>query len=368
MPAQYRVAVIGSTGRGDYGHAIDTCWLDHPQAEIIAVADDNPEGLKKAAERLKVKTTYSDYKEMLAKEKPQIVAVCPRWLDQHRDIALACAGAGSHVLMEKPFARTLEEADQIVEAFERKHLKLALAHQARYSPTVEMAKKLIDQGEIGTVLELRGRGKEDARGGCEDLWVLGCHVFDMMRFLVGDPTHCFGRMLQGGNPVTRKDIRPGNEGLGPMGGDRVDAMLQFPKGICGYFSSQQRADGKPSRFGLMVYGSKGVIEIENGFMKSVKLLPDSSWSPGRSKQAWVPVSSQGISKPETAKPDPYNGNTLIVNNLIESIEQDKQPTESMYDGRWTIEMIMGLFESHRLGSSVELPLKNRKQHPLEQLA
>lgn len=56
---------------------MDTCF-DHPQAEIIAVADDNPEGLKKAAERLKVKTTYSDYKEMLAKEKPQIVAVCPR--------------------------------------------------------------------------------------------------------------------------------------------------------------------------------------------------------------------------------------------------------------------------------------------------
>lgn len=368
MANQYRVGVIGSTGRGDYGHAIDQCWLENPRAEIVAVADDNPEGLQKGGERLKTKKTYADYKEMLKQEKPQIVAIAPRWLDQHRDIALACAEAGCHVMMEKPFARTLGEADQIVEAYERKHLKLALAHQTRYSPSVAMAKKLIEGGEIGAVLELRGRGKEDARGGTEDMWVLGSHIFDLMRFLVGDPTHCYGRMLQEGKPLTRKDVRPGNEGLGPMGGDRVDAMLQFSQGVCGYFSSQRRANGAPSRFGLMVYGSKGIIEIETGFIKSVKLLQDPSWSPGRSKKNWVPVSSQGIGKPETLKPDPYNGNLTIVENLLDAIEKDTQPTESMYDGRWTIEMIMGVFESHRLGSHVELPLKNRTEHPLEQLA
>lgn len=367
MAAKYRVAVIGSTGRGDYGHAIDLCWMDNPRAEIVAVADDNPDGLKKAGERLKIQSTYADYREMLKKEKPQIVAIAPRWLDQHRDIALACAEAGCHALMEKPFARTLEEADQIVEAFERKHLKIAIAHQTRYSPTIAMAKKLIEAGEIGTVLELRGRGKEDARGGGEDLWVLGCHVLDLMRFLVGDPTQCFARMLNGEKPLTRQDIRPGNEGLGPLGGDRVDAMLQFPQGICGYISSQRRAGGSPARFGLMVYGSKGILELEPGFIKSVKLLQDSSWSPGRSKKNWVPVSSNGIGKPETLKPDPYNGNLTIVENLLDSIEKDTQPIESMYDGRWTIEMIMGIFESHRLGTPVELPLKNRSKHPLEQL-
>lgn len=368
MAAKYRVAIIGSTGRGDYGHLIDTCWLGQAQAEIVAVADDNPEGLKQAAERLKVKATYADYREMLAKEKPQIVSIAPRWLDQHRDIALACAEHGCHVFMEKPFVRTLEEADQVVEAFERKHLKLALAHQTRYSPTVAMAKQLIDNGELGTILEMRGRGKEDARGGGEDLWVLGCHVFDLMRLLAGDPSHCYGRLLTGDKPLVRADVRPGNEGIGPLGGDRVDAMFQFPKGICGYFSTQRRADGKPSRFGLTVYGTKGVLEIETGFIKSVKFLPDSSWSPGRSKVAWAPVSSQGISKPETAKADPYNGNTLILDDLLVAIEKDRQPHESMYDGRWTIEMIMGIFESHRTGGAVELPLKTRQKHPLAELA
>src|SRR5690606_5954096 len=124
---------------------------------------------------------------MLDEAKPDIVAVCPRWIDEHRDMAVAAAERGMHMYLEKPFCRTLAEADEIVAACEKHDVKLALAHQTRYSPKLHIIRDIIDDGRIGDVLELRGRGKEDHRGGGEDLWVLGSHVFNLMHHLGGDP-------------------------------------------------------------------------------------------------------------------------------------------------------------------------------------
>lgn len=85
----YRVAVIGHTGKGNWGHGVDTVWLKVPQTEIVAVADPDEKGLAAAAARLKTTKTFADYRAMLAEMKPDIVAICPRWLDQHRDMCLA---------------------------------------------------------------------------------------------------------------------------------------------------------------------------------------------------------------------------------------------------------------------------------------
>jgi len=119
MTKTYRVAVIGSTNRGNYGHAVDTAWLAVPQTKIVAVADDNKGGMAAAARRLKVNRAYLDYRKRLDETKPDIVAVCPRWIDQHRDMAIYALERGSHVYMEKPFCRTLAEADEIVAASEK---------------------------------------------------------------------------------------------------------------------------------------------------------------------------------------------------------------------------------------------------------
>ena len=80
---KYRVAVIGHTGKGNYGHGIDTVWLELDNVEIAAVSDPDEAGRTTAKKRLSVEKTYADYRMMLEKEKPDIVAVCPRWLDQH---------------------------------------------------------------------------------------------------------------------------------------------------------------------------------------------------------------------------------------------------------------------------------------------
>ncbi|HUV67378.1 MAG TPA: Gfo/Idh/MocA family oxidoreductase, partial [Sedimentisphaerales bacterium] len=178
---KYRVAVIGRTGRGDYGHGLDVVWNGIEQAQVVAVADEDDKGRAAVAKRLKAPKAYADYRQMLEKERPQIVSVAPRWLDCHREMVLACAEHGCNVFLEKPMCPTLAQADEMIAAFEKRGLKLAIAHQTRYSPTLEYVQKLIADGRFGDILELRGRGKEDRRGGGEDLMVLGTHIMDLMR-------------------------------------------------------------------------------------------------------------------------------------------------------------------------------------------
>jgi predicted dehydrogenase len=180
MAKKYCVAVIGRTGKGNYGHGLDVVWKALDNVEVVAVADEDDKGRAAAAQRLGARAAYADYREMLDKERPHIVSVADRWLDRHRDMVVACARAGASVFLEKPFARTLAEADEMVTACEMHHVKLAIAHQTRYSPRLRVVRDLIGAGRLGDVLELRARGKEDSRGGGEDLMVLGTHLMDLI--------------------------------------------------------------------------------------------------------------------------------------------------------------------------------------------
>ena len=362
MPAKYRVAIIGHTKQGDYGHGIDTVWSHFKDAcEVVAVADPDETGRADAAKRTGAAKAYADYRQMLDEARPQIVAIGPRWLGQHREMALAAAERGCHIYMEKPMCRTLAEADEMVAACEKHKVKLALAHQTRYSPRLQAVHDLVAAGHLGTVLELRGRGKEDQRGGGEDLWVLGSHILNLMYHFGGEPKWCFGRALQGGKPVTKEHVREGAEQIGPLAGDSITAVYGLASGATGYFSSRRAMGGGKGRFALQIFGSAGVVEILTGHLPSVQFLPDPAWSPGRSGAKWLPVTSAGIDKPEPLGDGGLDGgNVQAVKDLLAAIEvQDRDPECSVYEGRLTIEMISAVFESHRVGSPVTLPLKTR---------
>ncbi|MEZ5304841.1 MAG: Gfo/Idh/MocA family oxidoreductase [Verrucomicrobiales bacterium] len=366
-----KACVIGSTGKGNYGHGMDVVWQAFPQIEIAAVADDDAAGLAKASGRLGGAKPYADYRQMLAAEKPDLVSICPRWPDQHRDMLVAAAEAGVlGVYMEKPMCRSLEEADAMIAAAEKHGMKAAVAHQTRYSPVVHAAKQMVEDGKIGRVLELRGRGKDDPRGGGEDLWVLGVHVFNLMHYFGGEPTWCSALVEQGGEPVTKAHVKPGNEALGPLAGDHLAAMFRLSGGAFGYFSSARAAAPRddPSRFGITIYGSDGVIALEFGYLPRAHWLPDGSWTPGRTGKAWVPISSNGPGEPETLKIGSQlgDGNVAAVRDLLHAIADDRQPECSLYEARTTISMVSAVFESHRLGKPVGFPLENRK-NPLGML-
>jgi predicted dehydrogenase len=339
-----------------YGHSLDVLWKNVPRTQLVAVADDDPAGLAAALGKTGAPQGYADYREMLDRERLDVVCVAPRWTDRHAELVLAALEHGCHVYMEKPFCRSLEEADA----------QLAIAHQTRWSPLLAAVQREIKAGAIGKVLELRGRGKEDPkRGGGEDLWVLGCHIFDLMRAIAGDPLTCMATVLNQGHRAGPKDVAEGPEGLGPIAGDQVNATIQFADGVVGFFGSQRAAGRTDNRFGLQIYGTDGVIDLLTGHMSPCHVLQDSAWSPGRTGKGWVPLTSNGIGQPETIEDGGLPaGNVLAVNDLLDCIENPmRRPKCNVYDARWTVEMVLGVYASHRHGGPVKLPLEDRR-HPL----
>lgn len=362
--APYRAAVIGRTGKGDYGHSLDLSVVGNPKLNVVAVADEDEKGRAAAAKRLGIDKTYADYRVMLDETKPHFVVVAPRFIDNHKAMILDCVERGIHVFTEKPLVPDLVQADAIVSACERAHVKLAIAFQTRYGPTYEQVKKLITEGAIGEILELRGRGKEDHRGGGEDLMVLGPHLMDFFRGFLGDATWCFSRVTENGRPITRASAKEGPEGLGLIAGDRVDATYGFKNtAAVAHFATAKPTAGATKRFALHIYGSKGVIELPTGYITAAYLLDDPTWS-GAAGKKWVPISSNGLGQPETVKDPGLNAaNKRIVDDLIHAVETDTQPMINIYDARANLEMILACHASALAGKPVELPLMSRK-HPL----
>jgi predicted dehydrogenase len=258
---KYRAAIIGHTGAGNYGHGLDMLFSGRSNIEVVALADPDAGGRAKAASRTGAARQYADYREMLSKEKPDLVSVAPRWTLEHHAIGLAALQAGAHLFVEKPFTHTLAEADELLAVAEKARLKIAVAHQMRLSPSILFLKQQIDGGLIGDLLEIRAHGKQDHRTGGEDLLVLGVHLFDLVRFFAGDAQWCTARVLQNGRPVTLQDARPATEGIGLVLGDEIFAQFAFAKGVNATFTSRRADQQAAGHWGIELIGSKGAARI-----------------------------------------------------------------------------------------------------------
>ena len=352
------VGVIGHTGQGNYGHGEDTVWLKIPATRIVAVADADPKGLADAAKRLGGVKAYADYKAMLAEAKPDIAAICSRHIHEHRDMIVAAVAAGvKGIYIEKPFVRTLAEADEIVKLCADKGVRLAIAHRNRYHPVVDVVKQLVASGEIGELKEVRVRGKQDQRGGGLDLWVLGGHGFNLATLFTGPAISCEATILVEGRPATKADIRPGDEGVGLIVGDEIHARYETKSGIPLYFDSKKGTWTKGTSFGARLIGTKGVISLQIDEEPLAILERDGKKTP---------ITTAGIGKPEPIKDirQVNGGHHGAVRDLLAAIAEKREPLCGPEAGRETIELTLGVFASFAAdGKKVTLPLADR-QHPL----
>jgi predicted dehydrogenase len=352
------VGVIGHTGQGNYGHGEDAVWLKIPQTTIVAVADADPKGLAAAAKKLGGVKAFADYRAMLAETKPDIAAICARHIHEHRDMIVAAIEAGvKGIYVEKPFVRTLAEADEIVKLCAEKGVRLAIAHRNRYHPVLETVRKLVASGEIGELKEVRVRGKQDQRGGGLDLWVLGGHGFNLATLFTGAAISCEATILVEGRPATKADIHPGDEGVGPIVGDEVHARYETKSGIPLYFDSKKGTWTPGTPFGARLIGSKGVISLQ------VDEEPLAVLERGGVK-LWV--TTGGIGQPEPIKDIKLvnGGHHGAVRDLLAAIAEKREPLCGPEAGRETVELTLAVFASFAAGGKkVALPLTDRL-HPL----
>lgn len=370
MAGRWRIGVVTRSGEKG-GHGVELAFAGLPGVEIVAVADADPEARASVQAMTGAQRGYADWRAMLERERPDIVCLCSREPVGRPDLVAAVAAAGCHIYCEKPMAADLADADRMIAAADAAGVRFAVAHPGRHARALRIARAMVRDGRIGRLLALHGRGKEDERGGGEDLVVLGTHILDLFRFIAGDPQWVFGHVQCDGMPMRRADARRPSEPVGPVAGDDLLALYGFAGGVRATFESRRDQAARGPRMGLTIVGSQATLALryagerrlrisrgpgppeEGGDFTEVDLPPEADLPgavPLRPRQPgglWFPAA-----------------NCSAALDLIAAIGDGREPVASARDARWALEMALGVHASHLAGAALPLPLAQRG-HPLD---
>ena len=361
--AKIKAVIIGHTGQGDYGHGLDQIFNNRENIEVAGIADPVPSGRARAALTGGALRQYNDYRLMLEKERPRLVCIAPRWIDQHHAMALAALRIGAHLFIEKPITQSLVEADNLLAAAKRAGLKIAVAHQMRLAPGILHLKKLIDQGLLGELVQIRAYGKQDSRAGGEDMLVLGTHLFDLMRYFAGDASWCTAHVSQNGHDITRADAHNAKENIGPIAGDQIEAQFGFATGISASFVSKGKLQPNVGRWGLELIGSKTTARILADIFPTVLLMKASPWQESGRTEQWERLENDPTLHATTVGRSADMANRRVVDDWLEAIENNREPICSGYAAMKALEMTMAIYHAGLSGARIQLPLADRI-HPL----
>ena len=354
--AKRTAAVIGHTGRGDYGHGLEGIFANRPSIEVVALADPDPDGRAKTAAKILAPRSYADYREMLEKERPNLVSIAMRQSDQHHAIALGALRTGAHVYCEKPFVTAPLESDELLAEAHKRGLKIGVAHTMRMMPVIVRLKQAIAEGLLGELVELRAYGKQDSRAGGEDMMVLGSHLFDLMRLFLGDPLWCTARVLWQGHDLTPGDRRVVPDNVGYVAGDQVFAQFGFANGMNATFTSDAKLRETIGHWGIEFYGSKAVARVNCDISPNVFIRRPTAWKSEGKTDRWEPLDAPLVNSPPAHNPGP-------VGDWLDAIARDREPECSGRNGAWAVEMVMAVYRAALSARRVDFPLKERK-HPL----
>jgi predicted dehydrogenase len=353
-------AVIGHTGRGDYGHGLDGIFQNRAGVKLVALVDPDEAGRARVAKKISAPRQYADYREMLEKERPNLVSVAMRHADQHHAIVLAALQADAHVYCEKPFTVSTVESDELLREAEQRKLKIAVAHTMRMMPVTVRLRQALREGLIGDLVEMRAYGKQDARAGGEDMMVLGTHLFDLMRLFAGDPQSCSARVLWQGRGIIATDGRIVKDNVGLVAGDEVFAQFSFANGVNATFTSTAKLRETVGHWGIELLGSKGAVRINCDISPNVFLRQSTSWQASGKTDEWKPLDAALIKSPPEHNLGP-------VGDWLDAIAKKREPECSGRNGAWSVEMVMAVYHAALNKSRVSFPLANRA-HPLRSSA
>jgi len=239
---------VAAIGVGSMGKNHARVYSELPEAELVAVADADQKLVAATAEKHGAHA-YTDYREMLEKEKPDAVSiVVPTAM--HEEVGLAALEAGAHVLMEKPIAATVEEGQRLIEKARAVKKQLMVGHIVRFNPAMQALKQKLADGDLGRIFQVfcRRAGPFPAR--IRDVGVvvdLAPHDVDVMRFLIGaDPLRVYAE--------TERRIHTDHE-------DLVWGLLRFPDGVVGSLEINWLTPTKIRE--VLVLGERGLFRIDD---------------------------------------------------------------------------------------------------------
>ncbi len=363
------------------GHGLDTAFYGLPDIEVVGHVDSNEKNIEKRMAVTRAKNHFKTIEDLYKKTTPDIVVLTSRLPYQHLEQIRQIAEKGSHVYCEKPLVSSLEDADEIVRIIGKYNTKITVAHPRRYDLGFVTMKKLIQTGKIGVPVTMQGWSKNDHRGGGEDMLVLGTHILDLFVFLFGPPLQVYGEVYSDGKPFTGPPLTKTVEPIGPTAGDEIFATFRFANGVHGIYTSRRKLYNKSDYpMGVSVIGSTGMLSqhfsdahrerqplrynniptspANNSFSETIA-LKEERIIPGAVslKEAF------GNEKNIVLGPIFGAARRFAVWDLMQSIQEDRQPVCNAFDARTVMEMIYGVYTSHFRKQPIDFPLQDRK-HPL----
>ncbi|HET7558334.1 MAG TPA: Gfo/Idh/MocA family oxidoreductase, partial [Limnochordia bacterium] len=356
----------GLIGAGRMGSYHGTVFRRHDQTELVAIAEVDPERLAAAGKRFGVDACYPDYRTMLEREALDVVTIATQ-APQHHDAVVAAALAGVHILCEKPIALDPAQADAMVAAAERAGVVLAINHQIPLGPAPQLAKAMLEGGEIGELLRIRcfpGKG----RPASYELMEMGIHAFDHARFYAGDPLFVTAYLTRAGRAVNVQDIMPSREfypqgrDCGLIAGDQASALFGFERGIPCHVECDPLPKVDQNATGIELHGTRGALKLCGGRHEQLFHLPHPVPDLGDPQRSWRRVDydeSRPAEVPADLNPEHLQSLMRVMDALVDAALGRPADLRTGRDGRAALEMIMGIYAAHFAGKRIALPLPDR---------
>lgn len=321
--------------------------------DLVGICDIKPEAMADKAAQFKLESVpqFEDYHQLLEETKPDLVAICTE-SGKHAAIALDCLEAGANLIIEKPIALSLKDADEIISLSKAKGLKVCACHQNRFNKSVQKIREAVEENRFGRMLHgaahirwNRGesyytqapwRGTWEQDGGA--LMNQCIHNIDLLRWMMGRD---IDEVVAYTDNLKHDFIEAEDLGL---------ALVRFKSGAYGLIEGTTNVFPQNLEETLYLFGDQATVKAGG---KSVNIIEE--WLFADGKDDAEQVKNEYHENP----PNVYGfGHNPLYADVIRAIQEDREPYVTAQDGRDALELVLAIYESAAQGKAVKLPLKD----------
>jgi len=323
--------------------------------EIVAVCDVIPDQMEAllCKHNLQEDTSikrYVDYKEMINVEMPELVSIATE-SGIHAEIALYCIEKGVHVIIEKPMAMSIDDANKIIALAEEKNVKVSACHQNRFNIAVQEMRRALEAGRFGRLshgaIHVRWNRNQDyyTQASWRGTWAQDggalmnqcIHGIDLLRWT-------FGGEIEEVYGQTRQQFHDYLEAE-----DVGMAVVKFKNGAIATIEGTTNVYPQNLEETLYIFGEKGTVKIGGKSTNNIDVWDFADETAEDEK-------NKGL---EEATSNVYgNGHTSLFADVMDAIQNDRKPYVDAYAGRDALELVLAIYKSQKEGKAVKLPLEN----------
>ena len=330
--------------------------------EIVAVCDIVPEKMEALLDKYglagdKTIKRYTDYKKMLDENDIELAAIATE-SGIHAQIALDCIDRGVNVIVEKPMAMSIDDANEIIRRSEEKHVKVSACHQNRFNVAIQHLRSALEAGRFGRLShgsihvrwnrghsyydQAAWRGTWAHDGGC--LMNQCIHGIDLLRWMMGgECVEVFGATRQQFHDYLQAE-------------DVGVAVLKFANGAVATVEGTTNVYPQNLEETLYVFGENGTVKIGGTSTNNIDVWQFADATDEDAK----------LSNLQEATSNVYgNGHTSLYADMIDAIEHDRKPYVDAQAGKDALEIVLAIYKSQKTGQSVRLPLEGFKSTDME---